>query len=137
MIQTELKSEKVELEKVELNVVKDIQKMVGILKKGLSDMEKKGFKQSDALKSLFKAQDAVEQANKDALNSSAVGNFGKASSILDNAEKQAKELGVDLPKELSQEMNIIRSYIKSVDEDVKTLKAISQLITTFARTTYE
>jgi|TARA_R110002020_G_C15999055_1_gene750066 hypothetical protein len=44
--------------------------------------------------------------------------------VYQDLEKQAKDLGVNLPKELSQEMNIIRSYIKSVDEDVKTLKAI-------------
>ena len=44
--------------------------------------------------------------------------------VYQDLEGQAKELGVDLPKELSQEMNIIRSYIKSVDEDIKILKAI-------------
>ena len=127
MIKTELKSEKVELEKVELNVVKDIQKMVGILKKGLSDMEKKGFKQSDALKSLFKAQDAVEQANKDALNSSAVGNFGKASSILDNAEKQAKELGVAFRDikgftDLTSLMGKVEKMDETIEEKVKRSK---------------
>lgn len=114
-------------EKVELNVVKDIQKMVGILKKGLSDMEKKSFKQSDALKSLFKAQDAVEQANKDALNSSVVGNFGKASSILDNAEKQAKELGVAFRDikgftDLTSLMGKVEKMDETIEEKVKRSK---------------
>jgi len=122
-----IKGEKVELEKVELNVVKDIQKMIGILKKGLSDMEKKGFKQSDALKSLFKAQDAVEQANKDALNSSVVGNFGKASSILDNAEKQAKELGVAFRDikgftDLTSLMGKVEKMDETIEEKVKRSK---------------
>jgi hypothetical protein len=94
MIQTELKSEKVELGKVELNSVKDIQKEIAIYKTGFSDMEKKNSLQIDAMKTLFKAQDNLEKAINNALSSSVLKNFDRSYKILDNAEKQAKELGV-------------------------------------------
>jgi vacuolar-type H+-ATPase subunit I/STV1 len=94
MIQTELKSEKVELEKVELNVVNDIKKEIAFYKQGFSDMEKNNSQQIDAMKKVFKAQDNLEKAIKNARNSSVVKRFSKSYKILDNAEQQAKELGV-------------------------------------------
>jgi len=76
------------------DVVKDIQKEIAFYKQGFSDMEKKNSLQIDAMKKVFKAQDNLEKAIKNARNSSVVKRFSKSYKILDNAEQQAKELGV-------------------------------------------
>ena len=69
-------------------------KEIAFYKQGFSDMEKKNSLQIDAMKKVFKAQDNLEKAIKNARNSSVVKRFSKSYKILDNAEQQAKELGV-------------------------------------------
>jgi hypothetical protein len=124
MIQTELKSEKVELEKVELNSVKDIQKEIARYKTGFSDMEKKNSLQIDAMKTLFKAQDNLEKAINNALNSSVVKNFSNSYKILDNAEKQAKELGV-APRDIKG-FTELESLMGKVEKKLDEIKAMAK-----------
>ena len=131
MIQTELKSEKVELEKVELNVVKDIQKEIAKYKQGFSDMEKKNSLQIDAMKTLFKAQDNLEKAINNALNSSVVKNFSKSYKILDNAEKQAKELGVGT-NDIKGFQNL-ESLMGKVEKKLDEIKSMAKRGKTFLR----
>ena len=104
---TELKTEKVELASVK-------------------DFDKLAKESLKTVRATDKLVDGVKNQAKKAL--SELNKTGtllvKVYPVFQDLERQAKELGVDLPKELSQEMNIIRSYIKSVDEDIKTIKAI-------------
>tara|TARA_R110002012_G_C11284774_1_gene571224 strand:- start:111 stop:503 length:393 start_codon:yes stop_codon:yes gene_type:complete len=100
------------VERVELASIKDFDKLA---KESL-----KTVRATDKLVDGIKAQakKALTELNKTGTL------LVKVYPVYQDLERQAKELGVDLPKELSQEMNIIRSYIKSVDEDIKILKAI-------------
>jgi len=110
-VKTALK-ELLSVQKVELASIKDFDKLA---KESLKTVRATD-KLVDGIKS--QAKKALTELNKTGTL------LVKVYPVFQDLERQAKELGVDLPKELSQEMNIIRSYIKSVDEDVKTLKAI-------------
>jgi len=100
------------VEKIELASIKDFDKLA---KESLKTV-KATDKLVDNIKS--QAKKALTELNKTGTL------LVKVYPVYQDLEGQAKDLGVDLPKELSQEMNIIRSYIKSVDEDIKILKAI-------------
>ena len=100
------------VERVELASIKDFDKLA---KESLKTVRATD-KLVDNIKS--QAKKALTELNKTGTL------LVKVYPVYQDVEGQAKELGVDLPKELSQEMNIIRSYIKSVDEDIKILKAI-------------
>lgn len=113
MIQTELKSEKVELEKVELGAIDDFEKVFNKVIDG------------DVLigKTLISALSKAENKYKSQINE-----YEKAIKLGDKVIESAKDLGVDLPNTFK---NKILSSKEGIKESRKLIGKINQLYSIF------
>jgi len=107
---TELK--KREPKRIELDAIGDFEKLT---KEGLK-MVRSTDNLVDEIKN--KSKKAIQELNKTGTL------LVKVYPAYQKLEQQAKNLGVDLPKDLKKEMEIVRSYIKNIDKDIKNLKSI-------------
>lgn len=98
-------------EKVELSILDDIEKQIGVLSKGLADMKKKSSDQRKALDNATSAISKLKRANLIASKSSVQNETGKTFSIIEKAERAAKELGMS-----ATDIKGLRQLEKLIDE---------------------
>ena len=77
-------------EKVELSILDDIEKQIGVLSKGLADMKKKSSEQRKALDNATSAISKLKRANLIASKSSVQNETGKTFSIIEKAKELLK-----------------------------------------------
>ena len=118
MIQTELKSEKVELEKVELALVDDAKKIINSIKGELGDIEERAF---DFVVDAEMTYKKAISSYKDQLK--------KINSISPKLDKAIKEIGINrstfgVLDDLDESRNRIEERIKISQKNIDKLKGI-------------